>query len=460
MDDAADETPPSQPEGISKAVEGATCPSEASAQGSFFGQRLIDLFISKSARSASKLEKLNSNWEKLFEGVSPKRHTGPDKIDVLFIGHEATLTGAPIVLHELIQELVRVHPINPHVILLSDGPLLDKYKESAPVLILSKLNELTGSQDASVRLLADYFATIPGPKAVLANTIAIDRMFCDVFAEKNIPYLVWIHEMAQTIRTHFGSTCLNYLAEQATTVIFASSLSYRENVSSFGLKEHNLIKVECGIRLQKGTEGPAIARKQIREKLNIPQNGPLVLACGSIEHRKGTDLFVQAAVQYFSNYSSPEGPQAHFVWVGRTLLQDFFDNLMADIKQAGLHDRIHFVGQQSNPHVYFRASDVFLFTSRTETLGLVAVEAMAHKIPVVGFENATGAAEYVAQGFGSLVSYPDTCAMAGEIHAYLTKQKSIRDDGYQFIEEKFSISRLGERFHQELKTAVHAQRRT
>ena len=47
------------------------------------------------------------------------------------------------------------------------------------------------------------------------------------------------------------------------------------------------------------------------------------------------------------------------------------------IDELGVQDRVTFVGSTSEPERYFRAADVFLFASPTETQGLVLTEAMA-----------------------------------------------------------------------------------
>ena len=77
-------------------------------------------------------------------------------------------------------------------------------------------------------------------------------------------------------------------------------------------------------------------------------------------------------------------------------------------------------------------------TSRRDTRPLVALEAIGYKLPVIGFEDATGAAEYTAKGYGSMVPYLDTHAMADELRAYLSKQKTIKDDGDRFIREEIT----------------------
>ena len=61
------------------------------------------------------------------------------------------------------------------------------------------------------------------------------------------------------------------------------------------------------------------------------------------------------------------------------------DSVRALIAELGLEDRVHFV--EPRPHhllsTYYRAADVVLVPSRSESFGLVALEAAACGVPVV-----------------------------------------------------------------------------
>jgi len=58
------------------------------------------------------------------------------------------------------------------------------------------------------------------------------------------------------------------------------------------------------------------------EEFKIPMNAPLVLGCGTIDGRKGTDLFIQVAYRVLADFGKDsqktdqklESP--HFIWLG------------------------------------------------------------------------------------------------------------------------------------------------
>ncbi len=73
--------------------------------------------------------------------------------------------------------------------------------------------------------------------------------------------------------------------------------------------------------------------------------------------------------------------------------------LLNKVKELGMEQEILFVGQVPNDEIknYCRASDLFLFPSRSETQGIVLLEAMAAGTPVLALK-ATGTEDIVVDG--------------------------------------------------------------
>ena len=108
---------------------------------------------------------------------------------------------------------------------------------------------------------------------------------------------------------------------------------------------------------------------------------PLLLFIGRIQPLKGVDLAVEALARM-------ERTDARLWIVGGASGQKGsreVDRIRGLIAQLDLHDRVHFVPPQ--PHhllsTYYRAADVCLVPSRSESFGLVALEAAACGVPTV-----------------------------------------------------------------------------
>lgn len=124
-------------------------------------------------------------------------------------------------------------------------------------------------------------------------------------------------------------------------------------------------------------------RAQARRALGFPAEGPLLLFVGRIQPLKGASVAVRALAAL-----GPDHPDARLVVVGGPSGpqgQNEVDHLSSLVEASGLTDRVTFVPPQ--PHellsTYYRAADVCLVPSRTESFGLVALEAAACGIPVV-----------------------------------------------------------------------------
>jgi D-inositol-3-phosphate glycosyltransferase len=125
-------------------------------------------------------------------------------------------------------------------------------------------------------------------------------------------------------------------------------------------------------------------RPQARRALGLPLEGRLLLFVGRIQPLKCAD----AAIDTLAELIGPNGEPYRLVVVGgpsgphgEKSLQGLRD--LADAR--GVSDRVHFIDPQ--PHEllssYYRAADVCIVPSRSESFGLVALESAACGTPVV-----------------------------------------------------------------------------
>jgi len=118
-----------------------------------------------------------------------------------------------------------------------------------------------------------------------------------------------------------------------------------------------------------------------RRALGLPSDRPVVLFVGRIQPLKGPDVAIRALAEL-------DRPDAQLLIVGGASgVEGDVETARAHalVDELGLHDRVSFVEPQ--PHhilsTYYRAADVVLAPSRSESFGLVALEAAACGVPVV-----------------------------------------------------------------------------
>jgi D-inositol-3-phosphate glycosyltransferase len=157
-------------------------------------------------------------------------------------------------------------------------------------------------------------------------------------------------------------------------------------------------------------------RPQARRALGLPLDGRLLLFVGRIQPLKCADVAIETLAELLGSGREPYrlvvvgGPSGPY---GEKSLQRLHD--VADGR--GVRDHVHFIEPQ--PHEllssYYRAADVCLVPSRSESFGLVALEAAACGTPVVA-SAVGGLTTLVDHGrTGFLVEDPDPGAYAAAV---------------------------------------------
>ena len=131
--------------------------------------------------------------------------------------------------------------------------------------------------------------------------------------------------------------------------------------------------LHCGVDLKPFSEPPD---RSIREELGIPEKSFVVGHVGRFHAQKNHDFLVQIA-----DAAVKRSPDVHFLLVGDGPLRG---SITAELKRRGLDRHVTFVPDTMViPRFMLSAMDCFVFPSRYEGLGLVAVEAQAAGLPCV-----------------------------------------------------------------------------
>ena len=117
---------------------------------------------------------------------------------------------------------------------------------------------------------------------------------------------------------------------------------------------------------------------RFRARFALPADKPLVLYVGRVAHEKNIDFLLRMFVRLRALR-----PDALFLIAGEGPARVHLGKLA---RELGISEQVRFVGylnrQTELPDCY-AAGDAFVFASRTETQGLVLLEAMAQGTPVV-----------------------------------------------------------------------------
>jgi mannosyltransferase len=168
--------------------------------------------------------------------------------------------------------------------------------------------------------------------------------------------------------------------------------------------------------------------------------GKYAVGCtGRIRHQKGTDLFVDAMLLLLPRY-----PDWTAVIAGRTTSDNlgFERKLKSKIDDAGLTQRMLFLGDVKDISVWYRRFTLFVAPSRQEGFGLTPLEAMASETAVVA-SDAGSFPSMIRPGInGAIVPAGDLNALVAAIEPYFRTPLLAKEQGraaLEFVHANFSL---------------------
>jgi len=244
---------------------------------------------------------------------------------------------------------------------------------------------------------------------VYSNTITNGRLVSQLDA-LGCKVITHVHELQSWIR-RAGKENLRLVKEQTSQYI-ACAAAVKENLIQHCEVDAARIDVVHGFVVtdEINSSQASAARLRTRLELGIPEEAFVIGASGTLDWRKGPDLFIQLAYRVHKMCcNSP----IYFVWLGGS---DAEDNarweLTQDVRAAGLSKYVTFVAARPSALEYFCAFDVFALVSREDPFPLVCLEAASIGKPILCFDAAGGEREFVENDCGFVVPYLDVELMA------------------------------------------------
>ncbi len=147
----------------------------------------------------------------------------------------------------------------------------------------------------------------------------------------------------------------------------------------------------------------------VRERLGLNRSSGNLIYVGRLSREKNVDFLIRTFAK-----ALPSVPSAYLLIVGKGPEENSLKALCADM---GITNNVIFCGEVPYPQVldHYKAGDVFVFSSKTETQGLVIAEAKSCGLPVIALDEA-GIKESICDGEdGFLVACDDISGFSGRI---------------------------------------------
>lgn len=153
-------------------------------------------------------------------------------------------------------------------------------------------------------------------------------------------------------------------------------------------------------------------KEELRDKYGISKEAFFILSVGELNLNKNHKTVIGAIKEIKDEISEENiiyGICGDGYW--KKDIQDY-------AKSLGLENDVLFFGYQKNIEEYYAVSDISVFPSRREGLGMVGIESLAMGIPVVAADN-RGTREYMKNGENGFVcEWNDTKAFKNAIMIY------------------------------------------
>ena len=179
-----------------------------------------------------------------------------------------------------------------------------------------------------------------------------------------------------------------------------------------------------------------------RAKYGIAQNRPMLLYVGRVAFEKNIDFLVRMTQLLIA-----ETPNILLVITGEG---PAVPSLRALVKTLGIEKNVQFIGyldRNNELNACYKAADIFVFASKSETQGLVLLEAMAQATPVVAIAE-LGTASILVEGQGAMIAVEDEIDFAHKVHALLANpvhRQHLGERAREYAHSQWSAATQAER---------------
>jgi glycosyltransferase involved in cell wall biosynthesis len=189
-----------------------------------------------------------------------------------------------------------------------------------------------------------------------------------------------------------------------------------------GLPGDRIRLVTNGIDVDRFSPASPAERCELRRRLGLPTDQPIVLFVGFFSREKQPHVLLEAWLALHRDRALA----STLVFVGATRSKyfevdaDLESDMRAAARARGVEDRLVFAGQTLDVQDYFRAADVFVLPSSREGLPVALLEAMACGLPCIASRLPGSTDVVIEDGVNGLLVPPgDSASLAHALAAVL-----------------------------------------
>ncbi|MDP4286103.1 MAG: glycosyltransferase family 4 protein [Bacteroidota bacterium] len=350
-------------------------------------------------------------------------------LKILFISHDASLTGGSILLLNLIKLLNESGIYESTVLLRKGGPMEPDFAKVARTFtwdqpgvpetakrkkIIRRLrNRFMGDDEQNSEILEEVRKT----DVIINNTITNGELLETVLKDFSGKVFSYIHELEMASVRFATPRGIKLTLELSDKLLVPSDAVKHHLNSRYAIDLKKIVSLSYYIPTK------VMDKNEVQHKT---RNELIVGGCGTLDWRKGVDIFIGVArrllsmdlLQYFV-----------FTWKGANINSSEYAQCLYHIEKAGLSNRITLISADCEMDSFYNDIDIFFLSSREDPYPLVVLEAASYGKPIICFENAGGAPEFVKEDAGSTVPYLDISAVVTSLLEYKNNPEMVLEKG-------------------------------
>lgn len=312
--------------------------------------------------------------------------------------------------------------------------------------VLQRLPGLRRERYDIVHIHTPFVAHYVGLKLARELNVPCVETYHTFFEDYLHHYLPWIPKtIARGVARMISKRQCN-----AVDAIVAPSQPMLDVLRGYGVKV-NAEVVPTGLQMHsfKSADG-----KAFRQKYEIPLERPMLLYVGRVAFEKNISFLLEMLKVLVQDV-----PDVLLVITGEGPAEASLHRLTQEL---GLTHNVKFIGylnRELELNACYQAADVFVFSSKSETQGLVLLEAMAQGTPVVAIAE-LGTASILVDGQGALIAPDDVVGFSDKVKHLLMYPEERFELGVQarsYVLAKWTASIQAERMVQFYGALINAR---
>lgn len=348
----------------------------------------------------------------------------------MFISHNASRTGAPILLLNLLNLLkANLNEFTISIIIKNGFDdyhdiLLKDFKEIGDTFVWNNKwqNKKAWLKNSFLKKKFNY----NNNKLIRELLVKADFLFTNTLTNGDFfkyfgktiikPILCYVHELEVATISYTTPENLKVLLN-STNYFFSPSKSVRSHlVRNLGVTDEAIYPLNYYIP----------SNYQFTEYQNSSSTVFTVGIAGTLDWRKGADIIPTIICCLFTKYPSSN---IHFVWKGADIKSLEYKRIIYELKELNYLEKILFSESSEQMDSFYKSIDLLLLPSKEDPYPLVVLEAASYKKPTICFDKAGGAVEFVEKNAGTIIPFLDISALVDELFSYSTDKNKCKERG-------------------------------